>query len=222
MFRLLSSCFSACYSDSKFDMTRSTTNRHSLTQYETNTFSSEIKKSASLNEIFLIESNENCVMGYLKEVFLDIDHTKRKPLDLGLCLFYNTFRESPLLLKEVFLKKFIRKNLFFIKKIAKYNEIIEIKLSKDLNCFEKKGNRERILLENLRYLNKIRNFDQFFYILDIKTEKLEEIIENLREILALNMDFSLILPSSIEIDQLATIFSPIFSDFQYIFLKNPL
>ena len=83
-----------------------------------------------------------------------------------------------------------------------------------MNCFEKKGNRERILLENLGYLNKIRNFDQFFYILDIKTEKQEEIIENLKEILALNITFSIILPSSIEIDQLATIFNPIFSDFQ--------
>ena len=112
MFRLLSSCFSACHPDSKFDMTRSTTNRLSLTQYETNTFSSEIKKSPSLNEIFLIESNENSVMAYLKEVFLDADHTKRKPLDLGLCLFYNIFEENPLLLKEVF-KEFIRKNHFF-------------------------------------------------------------------------------------------------------------
>ena len=98
--------------------------------------------------------------------------------------------------------------------------MIEIKLSKDLNCFEKKVNRERILLENLRYLNRIRYFDHFFYILDIKAEKQAEILENLREILALNMAFSLILPSSIEIDQLATIFSPIFSEFQYIFLKS--
>ena len=103
MFRFFSSCFSACYPDSKFDMTRSTTNRLSLTQYETNTFSSEIKKSPLLNEIFLIESNENSVMAYLKEVFLDTDHNiKRKPLDLGLCLFYNTFGGSPILLKEVF------------------------------------------------------------------------------------------------------------------------
>jgi len=104
---LLSSCFSSCSRDSLFSSlsTNSRPAKISLTQYETNTFSSELKQAQILNEIFIIESKEHCILAHIKESCLDTPKAKRRDLTLGLCLLYDPLKGKSLILNEVFYKK---------------------------------------------------------------------------------------------------------------------
>jgi len=94
--------------------------------------------------------------------------------------------------------------------------MIEIRMNKE-EGWDENPKCETILIEDWQNLLRFKPFDHLFYNLINSDNQAtfdfsNEIMENLKEILSLNMSFSLVVPFSLEIQQLANIFSPLFSE----------
>ena len=113
---MLSSCMNicsqnTCYLTSKRKSQSNIKNsKLSLSQYDSHLISSELVSQQHINEIFLLEKAENCIMVYMRLMNFDEIEVKMNYFQHGICCLYDAYDGKTIeniILNNVYITKYI-------------------------------------------------------------------------------------------------------------------